>query len=293
MARLKLNLENNLDEDLRAILIGQTDALIAGLQQALDGEVDEGVHEARKAAKKARAMLRLCRGTLGKKTYRQHNHFFRDAGRALSPLRDATVLGEAMDKTLEHCDPPAQHEEALKTVAEPPEKTGEEETEDRQTFIRIIADCMEEKDRINELEFPEDFEDLAEGFRKYYSRAAKLGKKCLSPKADAETFHEWRKRAKDVRYIMKTVEPLWPNVNKAFSKEVKKLTKIQGDLNDNYLLEENLPVNQETSEVDKGIERQREKLKARARFLGRKVFAESDDQFYARQLRYWKAERKD
>ena len=52
---------------------------------------DTGVHEARKALKRLRALLRLARPALLQQPYRDLDRRLRDAGRRLSPLRDARV----------------------------------------------------------------------------------------------------------------------------------------------------------------------------------------------------------
>ena len=59
---------------------------------------DESVHEARKALKRARAMLRLMRGEIGDAVYRRANLRLRDAARPLSRLRDAKVLLDVVAK---------------------------------------------------------------------------------------------------------------------------------------------------------------------------------------------------
>jgi hypothetical protein len=67
----------------------------------LDGEAplhDGSVHEARKALKRARAILRLMRGQIGDSAYRRANLRLRDAARPLSRLRDAKVLLDVIAK---------------------------------------------------------------------------------------------------------------------------------------------------------------------------------------------------
>ena len=67
----------------------------------LDGEAplrDGSVHEARKALKRARAMLRLMRGEIGDTAYHRANQRLRDAARPLSRLRDAKVLLDVVAK---------------------------------------------------------------------------------------------------------------------------------------------------------------------------------------------------
>ena len=58
---------------------------------------DLAVHEARKAMKRARALLRLARGAIGKKGFAAEDAVIRDAGRLLAPLRDARVTLDTIE----------------------------------------------------------------------------------------------------------------------------------------------------------------------------------------------------
>jgi hypothetical protein len=55
------------------------------------------VHQARRAFKKLRALVRLGRPSLGA-SFTRENHRWRDAGRLLSASRDATVLLGSFDR---------------------------------------------------------------------------------------------------------------------------------------------------------------------------------------------------
>src|SRR5690348_2685137 len=59
--------------------------------------LDEGVHEARKALKRSRALLRLIRPAIGD-VYTALNTELRDAGRGLSELRDTQALADTLER---------------------------------------------------------------------------------------------------------------------------------------------------------------------------------------------------
>ena len=65
-----------------------------GLLRDQDADPVEAVHEARKDMKKLRSTLKLVRPAIGDETYQRENGRFRDAGRALSDVRDAQVRAE-------------------------------------------------------------------------------------------------------------------------------------------------------------------------------------------------------
>ncbi|HKN40971.1 MAG TPA: CHAD domain-containing protein [Acidimicrobiia bacterium] len=71
--------------------------IVAALTGQAGLDPDEAAHDARKRAKKLRALLRLVRPELGDDVYRRENRALRDAARRLSPVRDAWVLVETLD----------------------------------------------------------------------------------------------------------------------------------------------------------------------------------------------------
>ncbi|MCB0855535.1 MAG: CHAD domain-containing protein, partial [Bacteroidetes bacterium] len=90
--------------------IENQEPLPSGISRILHTELDwainslesenqhEGVHEARKSFKKIRAILRMVRDQIGKENYQYENVWFRDAGRQISSLRDATALIETLEE---------------------------------------------------------------------------------------------------------------------------------------------------------------------------------------------------
>ena len=78
-----------------ALLFGAIDKALADLH--VRHPLDARVHTARKALKKARAALRLLRPNLATRVYERENLALRDAGRRLSPVRDAKSLVAAVD----------------------------------------------------------------------------------------------------------------------------------------------------------------------------------------------------
>ena len=61
---------------------------------------DDIVHESRKCLKKVRAVLRLVRPAIGRKTYRHENTTLRDAARPLTEVRDARILVDTFDNIM-------------------------------------------------------------------------------------------------------------------------------------------------------------------------------------------------
>lgn len=66
---------------------------------------DTTIFELRKSIKKLRAILRVSRPAIDRKSYRSLNRSLRDFGRALGKPRDCAVLVETLDALLEHYRP--------------------------------------------------------------------------------------------------------------------------------------------------------------------------------------------
>ena len=78
------------------------DRMTAALSPPESAEDDtaEAVHEARKALKRTRAVLRLLRCALGEAAFQRENERARAIGRQLAPIRDAQAMLDALDALL-------------------------------------------------------------------------------------------------------------------------------------------------------------------------------------------------
>src|SRR5512134_3421447 len=93
---IQLKADESVADGVKRVILGEIDNSEAMLRQEGE-ERDAGIHDARKAFKKIRAVLRLVRPILGS-TYRHENAWFRDSARGLSDLRDAQAVLESFDK---------------------------------------------------------------------------------------------------------------------------------------------------------------------------------------------------
>ena len=76
------------------VTVEQFDGAIAELVGGTD--VDEAIHDTRKAIKRLRAVLRLVRSPLGEEVYRFENGFLRDTAALIGGPRDAWVAVETI-----------------------------------------------------------------------------------------------------------------------------------------------------------------------------------------------------
>ena len=96
MTAFKLKKKESAKKGIRRVAHDRAEDAV-GLLRDEEADPIEAVHEARKDLKKLRATLKLVRPLIGDKTYGRENARFRDAGRALSDVRDAQVRAQTID----------------------------------------------------------------------------------------------------------------------------------------------------------------------------------------------------
>lgn len=267
-----------------------TKPLVAALDEALRQLAttranDRGIHTARKELKKARATLRLLRPALGEKRYRADNTALRDAGRLLSPLRDAKALLEAFEKFVERGGDDIDVQELRRVRAllrlrlararKHFHPRSREVTQSRR-IIRTHRNRLAGK-TVQAL--PADA--VAEGLQRIYRRARKA-QQALPKDASAEALHEWRKRVKYLRNATAAVaKPGTEAVEQA-----EEIGDLLGEDHDLVLLGEALMAKGAESlrltaveDTQKRIAKRRAKLQKDARKLGKKLFADKPKRF--------------
>jgi CHAD domain-containing protein len=177
------------------------------------GPSEKGVHEARKALKRLRALLRLLRHELGERAFARENATLREIAGRLSEARDAAVMLATLDTLI------ARHPRRLGR------RTGVRElrlrlaAEHQRQRRQALADDAARAELLGELHafrwrvvswsLPDGrglalvSDDLARLYaqgRKRYRRAARgRGGRTI-------TMHQWRKRVKDLRYAIEILD---------------------------------------------------------------------------------------
>jgi CHAD domain-containing protein len=132
-----------------------------------------------------------------------------------------------------------------------------------------------------------DHRALLAGLDRSYRRGRRAFARAERRPSDQQ-LHEWRKRAKDLRYQQQLLRPAFDEQLKAQAAAAKALSDLLGDDHDLAVLAGRL-------ESDDGgvIATRREELQAEAFRLGRRVYAEPPKRFHRRLARYLKAARAD
>jgi CHAD domain-containing protein len=200
------------------------------------GDVGDGVHEARKAFKRLRALLRLSRDPLGDEVYRVENTTFRDLGRELSGVRDAAVLVETLDELRERYADELSHGafDGLREALHAEARTAHDALEgDRGLTERATADLAAARDRVAGWPLPDhgDVAILAPGFRRIYRRGRKA-LRAAERDTSTESLHELRKRAKDLWHAAQVLRPAAPKKLKRLGRDAHALSDLVGDDHD-------------------------------------------------------------
>src|SRR6056297_4552 len=298
----QLEISEPIDVGVRRIANELIDEAIAHIE-APDRDRHETVHEVRKNCKKLRGLLRLIRPQVPD-LYKAENKHFRDAAGSLSGIRDATAALESYDALLKAFDGIVDRQRmapARRALTLHKQHLAADLT-DLDARLEAFGECMHEaRKRVSDWHLPAEdpkqgkrgFELFEDGLEKTYQRGRKA-MEIAGEDPSVETFNEWRKRAKYLRYHLRLLRPAWPRLLKRTRSEVKTLGDLLGDDHDLAVLKETLAVatgdnaDKERIELLRGLMHQRSvTLRAQAWWLGQRIYAEKPKAFRKRIGCYW------
>ena len=263
-------------------------------------DAGEAVHESRKRLKEARALLRLVKSSLvdadGRSIRGRENDAYRAAANALGHARDAAVLVDTLDlvkKRFADEFPPR----ALATLRRRLVKRHEKTLEQGVGFDATREILEDARGRIDDWHL--DAKSAWKAMRDDVGRIYAKGQKAMAHAVgsdDAEDWHEWRKRAKDLRYALELLRESAPDlIGQGACDAAKSLTDYLGDDHDLAVFAQTLHdepdlCDDATRTAATAVADLRSgELRDKARDLGRRVYAESADAFVKRIGAYWKS----
>jgi CHAD domain-containing protein len=290
------------DEDvpagLRRCAREQLDRAIEQLTERVSGDPVEAVHDARKALKQERSLLRLARGTMGAAERRRQNARLRQAAQRLAGARDAEVMIQALDELSERSvgQVPRTAFDAIRHQLQA-ERDPARRRLLESGLTGVVADELRAV-RMSIGDWPlhrDGWKALEPGLDRGYRRARRAFKRARR-EPTVEAFHEWRKRSKDVWYHLRLLKPMSPGIVGGYAGEAHALADLLGDDHDLALLRKTLlrGVGEVPVDVDAVIElidHRRAQLLVEAVQVGERVYAEPPKSFRRRMHRYWKASR--
>jgi CHAD domain-containing protein len=279
----RLRPDENVPDGVRRIARGQTDLAVERLAGSARGDGEAAIHEARKAFKRVRALVRLSRDALGDEVYRRENATFRDAGRRLSGVRDAAVMVETLDDVVSRFrdelpeDAFAGLRDALAADAD---AAREQIAQDSGAVDDVVATLQSQRGRVAAWPLPDDAgaSMLAPGLERIYRRGRRA-LRAARKETDTEHLHELRKRAKDLWHAAQVLR-------RADRKRMKKLARRAHDLSDVVGEDHDLAVLLDAARdranslgpgelelLDGVVARRRARLQRKALARGRRVYA--------------------
>lgn len=288
MSDYRLDLNMPLEGEVRRVALGELASVLELLHDP-ERVDDRAVHEARKHAKKLRALLRLIRGALPKAVRRSENTAIRDAARRLAGAREAAVRLATYDDLVSGGRGLAAKEGVADTrvqllaahASAAGSRLAEVAPEVRCVFEAVMLE-VESWDLSQR-----GFAVVAAGLEWVYRRGRERFEECAL-QADAVNMHEWRKRVKDLWYHHRLFVELWPPVMEARCAELKRLSDLLGDAHDlddlhhRLHLERRGPLDTGQVSFRRRLLRVRRKLRRQALELGRTVYAERPAHFVTR-----------
>jgi CHAD domain-containing protein len=258
---------------------------------------DEAVHEARKALKRARAMLRLLRKGLGDETYRRENMALRDAARPLSEVRDGKVLLDAFEQLLAHCrdGPPPEATAGLhralvarRNALRRARLAGRRPLEPQRQALRA---AQRRARRFSTGK--RGWSVLGTGLERVYRKGREALARARTERTPA-CLHEWRKRTKYLWHALQALEPSRPATIGALARKAHQLADELGDHHDLTVLAGTLIelADSTDSAVVEAllplIDRRRGELEREAFRVGTILYREPPAALARRFARYWR-----
>ncbi len=288
----ELRLGEGLGDGVGRVCRGQI-ALAMEASHSERSEQNSPVHRTRKHLKKARAALRLLDGAVDHDDFERARKRLRNVARLLSDIRDAEVRFHTVQQLghlLQIEDDDVLHDaEAFLGL-------------ELDSFLAAFSDWKEEAENAltKVCRQMTDWQVASlncKQVRRTVQKAYKEGRKVLRAATEiptAESFHDLRKRAKELMYQLRILAPLHPLLLQQQVSYLKVLTEHLGNAHDLAFLEQRLIKHSRKGKADRAAEalseliglREKE-LQRTAAALGERFYAEKPKVFARRISHYF------
>ena len=293
----ELQSSESVEAGIKRIVDEQLASALEDLRGGDPKKADAAVHAARKRLKRIRAVVRLVREELGEEIFAPENAAFRDAGGSLSEARDAAVLIDTLDGLKKSVDPAAFSAARKKLLAR--RRVVQKRVLEAGNGLETVA-AQVESARLRVATWPiarDGWDAIKPGLKRIYGEG-RIASERAEVGGEAELFHEWRKRVKDLWHQLEVLEAVWPEVVKVVAEQCHALADILGEEHDLSVLKsvleaEALARAEEVSPVVEAAEVKRACRQREAKALGGRLFAERAGAFAKRIGNYWLAWKRD
>jgi CHAD domain-containing protein len=267
---------------IRRVAGDQFTAAVSVLSQS-ELPMEDRVHQARKAVKHLRGLIRLVRPVFP--AYAATNEALRDAGREMAALRDAQVALWTFDALAKGLAPEktaplrALFETRLQTALAP-------------ELLSQQLDAFAARMQLLQTSVPDwqikrqGFDALEQGLTRCL-KAARADELAARTNPGAETVHDWRKRVKDHWHQARFLAPIWPEMMQPQVVAAAALGDMLGEYQDISVLRDRLPNGRAAAAIIKAGKARQNALLAKAHPLSRRLFADAPDALADRWRVWW------
>lgn len=259
-------------------------------------EPHAAVHDARRCLKRLRALLRLIRGALSERDYRQQSQSLAEIGRKLAPERDQAVMRETLSKIEDRFGPlPKGTADPLRALLADQSRPNVRSTkvQNRRELVAALDQAGAFFKRLKRVRIT--LEHLSEGIERTYRRARRAYRHSYREPSD-EAFHAWRKAAQRHWRHMQLMSRAWPEVLGGRASEARELSRLLGEDHDLAVLAvfaKELPANAISADGRRKLVGHCGAWQAGLRDLakprGARLFAEPAGDLSRRVMLYWSA----
>ena len=202
------------EDGVRRMALGQLDLAI----ELLEGtgkpvSAATAVHETRKSLKRLRALARLIEGELGEEQFVREDALLRDAGLRLAGARDAEVMVSTLDGLLAAHPKLARRRGVVKLrvkLVTERQEAARRASADALARAEVLGELRGLRGRVAGWSLPrrEGIGALEPGLRSIYHQGARRRRRAARGRGHkGRAMHEWRKRVKDLRYVVEILDP--------------------------------------------------------------------------------------
>jgi CHAD domain-containing protein len=272
----------------------QLDCAVSELSERINHDPVRAVHNARKAIKQERSLLRLARGAMPAEVRRRENAALREAARELSGTRDADVMIATLDGLADRFagQLPAATFGAISDQLRP--RSGQRPSAALEA--RAVQELGALRVRVDDWKLRRGgWKAIESGLLRSYTRGRKAFARARAQRS-TEDLHAWRKRVKDLWYHQRLLAGVCGPGIRGQAKDAHRLADLLGDDHDLAVLRQQLTSKDTPVPVDSGavvelIDHRRQELQTEAIALGERVYADSPKAFRRRMRRSWNAGR--
>ena len=287
----RFKLDEPIEKGFRRIGAEQIERARRQVSAGVDAATE--IHEARKALKRVRALLRIGRNGLGEAVFHAENARFREIAARMAPARDRHVLLQTL-ATLAATAPPAakgavaRFQNAIAATA-----GNEPGTVDR---TRIAGELDRALHRFKRLRLvPDEFATILSGMTRSYRRARKSFAAAYRS-GDDEAFHTWRKGVQAYWRHMALLSSAWSDHFEANVAAARALSQLLGEDHDLALLTMALAEHSpgtlseaDTATLEALIRQRQQRLRMAASPRGDLLFSEKPEALSRRIGALWQA----